>query len=127
MRRGLAALVTACAMLAPATAQAHAALLKSMPGSRETLSRSPAAIVLRFNEAVEPRFSNVTLEAPDGRPVTLGTLRLSGDDPAQIEIAIPGSLSPGTYTVRYRVLSQDGHVVEYGYQFRVAPATGVDD
>lgn len=54
-------------------------------------------------------------------------LRLSPDDPTQIELAIPEVLDAGTYTVRYRVLSQDGHVVEYGYQFRVmAPAGGND-
>lgn len=126
MRRHLAVLLVAGALLVPAAAQAHAALLKSVPGSRDTLARAPTAIVLRFNEPVEPRFSTVTLEDVEGKTLTLGPLHLAADDPAQVELAIPEPLPAGTYTVRYRVLSQDGHVVEYGYQFRVAPPAGDD-
>lgn len=123
----VALLLSAVTLLATNTAQAHAALVKSAPGSRETLSRSPAAIVLKFNERVEPRFSTVTVEQADGSAVRLGPVRLSADDPTQIELAIPGPLAAGTYTVRYRVLSQDGHMVDYGYQFRIStPAAGDD-
>lgn len=127
MRSGLAALLLGAAALASGAVQAHAALVKSAPGSRETLQRSPAVLTLKFNERVEPRFSTVSLQDADGRPRALGTLRLSDQDPTQIELAIPDELAPGTYTVRYRVLSQDGHVVEYGYQFRVTAPAGAND
>lgn len=114
-------------LLLPGAALAHAAMVKSTPGSRDTLSHSPSLITLKFNEGVEPRFSSVTLETAKGAKVPLGALRLSVNDPTQIELAVPQPLGSGTYTVRYRVLSKDGHVVEYGYQFRVLAPAGNDD
>lgn len=108
-------------------AWAHAALVKSAPGSRETLNKPPTRIVLKFSEAVEPKFSSVRLEGADGNALPLETLELSPGDPTQIEIAVPQVLLPGSYTVRYRVLSQDGHVVKYGYTFRVATPTRGND
>ena len=125
--RSLIAALLCVAALASGSAHAHAAMVKSAPGSRETLQHSPTVLVLKFNERVEPRFSSVSLEGGDGRPRSLGPLQLSADDPTQVELAIPDVLEPGTYTVRYRVLSQDGHVVEYGYQFRVTAPPGPDD
>lgn len=123
----LVAFAVGAGSLVSGVAQAHAALVKSVPGSREIVRRTPAALVLKFNERVEARFSTVSLERADGTPLDLGPLQLSADDPTQIEIAIPAALASGTYTVRYRVLSQDGHVVEYGYQFRVVAPAGDDD
>jgi methionine-rich copper-binding protein CopC len=35
-----------------------------------------------------------------------------------LSVSLP-ALSPGTYTVRYRVLSVDGHVVEGEFPFAV--------
>jgi len=110
-----------------AAAWAHAALVKSAPGSRETLSKPPARIVLKFSEAVEPKFSSVRLEDADGKALPLGLLMLSPGDPTQIEIAVPQALPQGSYTVRYRVLSQDGHIVKNSYPFRVATPAGGND
>jgi len=114
-------------LVASGAAWAHAALVKSAPGSRETLSKPPTRIVLKFSEAVEPKFSSVRLEDADGKAMPLGSLMLSPGDPTQIEIAVPQALPRGSYTVRYRVLSQDGHVVKYGYTFRVATPTRGND
>lgn len=114
-------------LVVSAAAWAHAALVKSAPGSRETLNQPPTRILLKFSEAVEPKFSSVRLEGADGKVLPLGALTLSPGDPTQIEIAVPQALPQGSYTVRYRVLSQDGHVVKYGYTFRVATPTRGND
>jgi methionine-rich copper-binding protein CopC len=50
--------------------------------------------------------------------VDLGDLEVGPDDPTKLSVGIP-ALSPGTYTVRYRVLSADGHVVESQLFFRI--------
>ena len=100
-------------------AWAHAALTRSVPGSRETLPVSPTKIELQFNEKVEAKFSTIRLEDEQGRAIPLGSPAVSADDPYQLEAGVQAPLAPGRYTVRYRVLSQDGHVVEYGYQFTV--------
>lgn len=96
----------------------HAAMVKSEPGSRAQLTQAPTDIRLWFNERVEVKYSTIKLEAANGKPIAVGKPVVTADDPYRIGVTVP-PLPPGAYTVRYRVLSQDGHVVQYGYQFRV--------
>lgn len=103
--------------LMPGVAAAHAGLIKSVPGSRASLLQAPPDVELCFNEAVELKFSSVSLRDDAKRSIPLGDLQL-GEDPKCIRARLP-TLSAGTYTVNYRVLSQDGHIVEYGYQFTI--------
>jgi copper resistance protein C len=120
MRLSIAILLLAVASLA----WAHAALTKSIPGNREVLTRSPETILLRFNEQVEAKFSKVSLEDAQGRPLTLGTPAVPSDDPYALQTPLMAPLAPGRYTVRYRVLSQDGHVIERSFVFTLeAPQT----
>jgi methionine-rich copper-binding protein CopC len=111
---------TAIAMVAlalPTAAHAHAALVRSVPGNRAVVTQAPPSLDLCFNEAVEVKFSTVTLEDAKGTAVPLGKPQ-AGDSPKCILVPIP-AIGSGTFTVHYRVLSQDGHVVAYGYQFSV--------
>lgn len=102
--------------LASGAAAAHAALVRSVPGTRAVLQRPPAMIELWFNEAVEESFSSITVIAPNEDEVNLSKPRVDESDPYRLAVDLP-VLDPGRYTVRYRVLSKDGHLVEYGYQF----------
>jgi methionine-rich copper-binding protein CopC len=43
-------------------------------------------------------------------------VRLEPEDPKLLSVGLP-ALVPGTYTVKYRVLSVDGHVVESQFSF----------
>lgn len=114
-----AAAIGACLALGQAGAAfGHAAMVKSEPGAREQLPRPPEAIRLWFNERVEVKYSTIKVETAAGKPVAVGKPVVTADDPYRISVTLP-QLAPGSYTVRYRVLSQDGHVVQYGYQFRV--------
>lgn len=106
-------------LLMPGLAMGHAGLVKSIPGSRAALAQAPADIELCFNEAVELKFSSISLHDAAKQSVSLGDLQLR-EDPKCIHARLP-ALSAGTYTVNYRVLSQDGHIVEYGYQFTIRP------
>jgi len=110
-------IVALIALAVPASARAHAALVRSVPGSRSVLTQAPQSLDLCFNEAVEVKFSSVTLEDAKGTAVPLGQLQ-AGSDPKCINVPIL-TIGSGVFTVHYRVLSQDGHVVEYGYQFSI--------
>lgn len=105
------------ALAAPAAAHAHAALVRSVPGSRAVLTQAPASIDLCFNESIELKFSSITLEDAGGATIPLGKLQ-AGSDPKCLVAPIP-TIGTGVFTVHYRVLSRDGHVVEYGYQFTI--------
>jgi len=109
----------ALAMLAsPVTAEAHASMVKSVPASRAVLYRSPQRIQLWFNERLEAKYSSFTLSDVGGRQVELGPLEVGVDDPKSLAAVIK-PLPPGRYTVRYRVLSTDGHVVQSQFTFTI--------
>jgi hypothetical protein len=115
---GVAFALSAAAVLVPAVARAHAALVKSVPAARAVLNRPPAKIQLWFNERVEPRYSGLTLVDARGAAVDVGASEVPSDDPKSVT-AVVKTLAPGRYVVKYRVLSTDGHVVQSEFPFTV--------
>jgi hypothetical protein len=112
------ALALAALLALPLSAGAHALLAKSEPARRAVLSKPPAQVRLWFNERLEPAFSSLSVLDAAGKPVTSAPARVAADDPKLLELALP-TLAPGTYTVRYQVLSVDGHTVKSSYTFTV--------
>jgi len=95
----------------PAPADSHAVLVRSTPAARHRVR-------LWFNERLEPAFSNATVWSGSGARMDRQDVRVGPDDPKQLSVALP-ALDPGTYTVRFRVLSVDGHIVEGNFLFTV--------
>jgi len=112
------ALCAALVALAPGTAAAHAIILESEPAAGATLAEPPARIYLRFNSKLEKRLSRVTLTAAGGRPVPLVIKTDGSENPERIVLPL-GSLRPGAYVVRYKVLAADGHITEGALRFTV--------
>ena len=102
----------------PSLSFAHAYLVKSVPARRATLFSSPARIQLWFNERLEPRYSSASVVDPDGKRVDLDNAQVMSEDPKQLSIGVKQLLS-GRYTVKFRVLSVDGHVVEQNFYFTI--------
>ena len=112
---GLAALV-----LLPAIAGAHAVLLRAVPPPGATLRVAPRRARLWFSERLEPVYSTASVwSEATGSAVAAGPTAVSADDPRLLSLALP-PLPGGAYTVRYRVLSVDGHIAEGAYSFTVA-------
>lgn len=97
---------------------AHAAIEQAEPAPRSEFSSSPPHVLLKFNEAVESGYSTITVENHLGRLVS--PTDLSAPDQQSLLLTLP-PLRAGKYTVRYRVLSADGHVIDASYDFRVRP------
>lgn len=116
--QGLAALPAAvCA----GRAQAHAALVKSEPPRRAVLSKAPRQIRLWFNERLEPAYASIVIQRDgDAQPINTPKASVDAADPKLLVLELP-ALAPGQYTVKYRVLSVDGHSVDYGYTFTLQP------
>ena len=102
----------------PSTAFAHALLVRSEPAQRATLHAAPPAVRLWFSERLEPAFSSMEVLTARGERVTQAHAAVPANDGKLLELPLP-PLSPGDYTVQYRVLSVDGHAVKGGYAFRV--------
>ncbi|HWC05340.1 MAG TPA: copper resistance protein CopC [Methylomirabilota bacterium] len=118
-RRRLGVLALGLVLLAT-PAWPHASLVRSSPARRATFTTAPDRVQLWFNEAIEPRFSRVSVLDAAGRPVDLGDARVEPDDPKRLAVGLK-PLGPGAYRVRFRVLSVDGHVVESEFPFTVRP------
>jgi hypothetical protein len=111
----------AIALLLIATpAWPHASLVRSSPARRATLTTAPERVQLWFNEAIEPRFSSVSVWDAAGDRVDLRDARVEPDDPKRLTVGLT-PLKRGTYRVRFRVLSVDGHVVETEFSFTLRP------
>ena len=115
--RTAAALVLLTFALA-ASATAHAVLVKSAPASRQLLSRAPDRVQLWFNERLEPAFSTMSVWDAAGAQVDTGDVAVGADDAKGLSVSLK-PLVAGAYTVRFRVLSVDGHIVESSFAFTV--------
>jgi methionine-rich copper-binding protein CopC len=111
-------LLLATALIPCGDVGGHAFLLRSSPTNRAVLSRAPARVQLWFNERLEAAFSRVSVVDGDGRRVDQGDVVVGPDDPKLLSVGVP-PLPPRAYTVTYRVLSVDGHVVESQYAFTI--------
>lgn len=119
-----AALVLLLAL--PTAASAHAGMISSEPGRRAVLSVAPKKIRLCFSENIEAGFSKVLLEDGAGKAVVLAPPARDAAKASCLIVPLP-ALANGSYTVKYKVLSVDGHIVEYGYGFRLQAAGAVND
>jgi copper resistance protein C len=118
MPRTLAALVLATAAFFPEPADAHALLVRTSPPKRAVLRESPRQVQLWFNERLESAFATLTVSDRTGTAFGMAPAALGGDDRKRLTLELP-ALPPGTYTVRFRVLSVDGHVADDSFPFTV--------
>ena len=114
------AILMACLVLLPTPASAHAVLVKSVPARRAVLSTPPARVELTFNERLEPAYSTMSVWSSTSERVDDGKVTVGPDDPRRLSVGLASGLR-GTYTVKFRVLSVDGHLVEGTYPFDVHP------
>jgi methionine-rich copper-binding protein CopC len=111
-------LAAACTTCTPAAA--HAFLDRAMPAVGSTVHVPPRTVRLSFSEALEPAFSRVNVEDSAGKVVDAGDGHVDAADRTILMVGVP-SLPPGTYRVRWRVVSIDTHVTEGDYTFTIAP------
>jgi methionine-rich copper-binding protein CopC len=116
-KQRLAAWVLGLALL-PTAALAHAVLVKSIPAQRSSLTESPPRVELWFNERLEPAYSRASVTDEAGTQIDLRDALVSKEDARRLSLSLP-PLRPGRYSVKFRVLSVDGHVVESSLTFTV--------
>ncbi len=113
---GLALVLSLCG---GGPSSAHSFLVDATPSSKDHVSVSPKTIKLRFGGGVEPAYSKLTIETPEGKVLAQGAVG-KPDTPRELSLDAP-DLPPARYIVRYRVLSTDGHIVEGNFEFTVDP------
>lgn len=115
MVRGRGVAVALLAATAPAWA--HAALVRANPPARSQIRVAPVRAQLWFSERLEPTYSTMSVWR-DQTQIDRRDARVTPEDARSLTVAL-APLSPGTYVVKYRVLSVDSHVVDGSYSFTV--------
>ncbi len=115
-------IATACAvaglLLNALPAQAHAFLDHSDPAVGSTVQTTPAVIHLWFTQQLEAAFSSVTVTDKAGTTVNAEAASVDPGNPSELDVKLK-ALDPGTYTVKWHVLSVDTHTTEGDYTFHV--------
>lgn len=118
MRRLLAALALLALFLAGPPARAHAFLDHASPAVGSTVPISPPALSLWFTQALEPAFSTASVTGSSGARVDGGDAKVDAREPTRLVVPLR-ALPPGTYKVKWRVVSVDTHATEGGFSFTV--------
>jgi methionine-rich copper-binding protein CopC len=120
MRFAVAAVATALlgVLVTAAPAEAHTTLTSSSPAKGATVT-SPTQIRLTFGDPV--RFTGVVVEDAKGGHHEAGKAQAVDNHVTQ---PVAGVLTPGVYTVGWRVVAPDGHPVTGEYKFTVKGGGG---
>jgi methionine-rich copper-binding protein CopC len=99
-------------------AQAHSSVVKTIPQYQSLLQELPSEVSIQFSE--EPlslkgkAINSITVVNPDGMVISKKT-QIEGE---QLVVQInKADAVVGTYTVKYRMASADGHVISGSYNF----------
>jgi copper transport protein len=103
------------AAVAATPAWAHARIVSTTPTDGAVLASPPPRVTIRFDDTVRVLGGTTVVANANKRPVTEGRPKASGRI-----VTIPlRKLHEGDYTVRWRVLSDDGHSIEGVFAFAV--------
>ena len=116
----IASLFFLTALVTPIVASAHAILVKSQPAKDEEVTEAPKQIDLWFNDPVRSQYKALAVINSDGKRVDNRDVEQDLLDGSHIHATV-SDLAPGSYTVRYRVVSQDTHIVTGKFKFTVKP------
>jgi methionine-rich copper-binding protein CopC len=100
-------------------ALAHAKLVAARPAEGQTATPPPSELKLKFSEAVEVKFAQVTVIGPDSKAVKTGALALDPSDETTLIVPLAAPLADGRYMVSWQVVAADGHKTKGSYRFEV--------
>ncbi len=101
------------------TTFAHAKLLRSHPANGEKLQEAPKAVVLTFSEQLQPtEINSIVVTDSNGRRVDKNVLLFSTGG-NRMTAALEDLIS-GTFTVEWKALSADDHLMKGKFKFTVA-------
>lgn len=107
-----------------AAAPLHLELVRSAPADGAVLTAPPSEIRLWFSEGPQAAGTSIHLLRADSTQVKLSDARPDTLDSKILTSAVLDELPAGPYTVAWRAMSADGHVVRGRFQFAVRTVEG---
>ena len=114
IRGGFAAL----AFVVVQAAHAHAFPKVQQPAAGATVTPAPHAVSIEFDEALEPAFSSIAVTDSGGKSVVDGKSAVDTGNRKLMKVAL-ANVVPGTYTVTWVAIANDGHRTQGHYTFTV--------
>jgi len=112
------------ALAAPGAALAHASLTQQSPSLRQRLAVAPNTVVLTFDQPVDAVRNSIVVLDARGLDLARGVHAVTAK--RELVASLP-TLPRGAYTIRWRALSSDGHVVSgintFGVRVPAPPVT----
>ena len=123
MRKTLVSIIVGCiALLSMPSSSAHVEIVSSFPERFANVNPIPTQVWIQFSgdlQTLEGEAVN-SLEVIDSTGIAVNF-----EDPVieggKIMTKISGQSAPGVFTVKYRVVGDDGHVIEGEYTFNASP------
>ena len=114
--------VTVCMLSAFTSAPdaIHFALSKSAPEADASVE-APSEIRLWFTQEPQDGTTSIRVVGADEAGVHVGDVEQDGEDATSFAVPLHGTLPAGTYTVAWRGMGQDGHVISETFAFTVTP------
>lgn len=128
---GIAVMALSTALVLPGSspARAHDAMVTSSPAADEVVTSIPTEVSMTYSGEVFDASSAIVVEVIDSAGTNVALTPPVVTDTKVTQAVEPVS-SPGVVTVRWRVVSSDGHPISGEYAFTVdapvAPATSAE-
>ncbi len=99
-------LFAVAALIAPASAAAHATLIRTVPADRAVLDQAPQSVRVEFDDSVHVAPGSAAVSNTDNASVLAGAPRIAGH---MLVLPLNAKLTDGSYSVRWSIVSDDGH------------------
>jgi methionine-rich copper-binding protein CopC len=114
-------LIATLAGVGPASkAVAHAIVVRRSPEQGGVASDAIGKVEVWYDAGIRDAFAALAVVSAGGERVDKRDASIDKADPAHVTVSVD-RLAPGKYTVRYRALSADGHLVSGAWDFEVRP------
>jgi len=109
-------LVASALLALTSVAQAHTHLKEATPADKSVVNTAPTNVVLKFSAAAKVTALTLHKDGAADQKLTASPDTAA----AEVTAALP-KLSPGSYSVDYRVVSADGHIMTGKLSFTFDP------
>jgi methionine-rich copper-binding protein CopC len=99
---------------------AHAIVVRTSPAQGGVADASIGKVDVWYDAGIRDAFAALAVVSASGERVDKRDAAIDSGDPAHVSVSV-NALTAGKYTVRYRALSADGHLVSGAWEFEVRP------
>ncbi|MGD9545462.1 MAG: copper resistance protein CopC [Methylocystis sp.] len=104
----------------PTLMLAHAIVVRTSPAQGGVGAEDIGKVEVWYDAGIRDAFTALAVVSAAGERVDKRDAAIDSADPSHVSVSV-NRLTPGKYTVRYRALSADGHLVSGAWEFEVRP------